>query len=118
MAIKTLRPMRKSLRVAMSSLTEIQSRPAVGSSKRSTSEGGKSVVRNLTLGYVSGQPVIAYETEESGENVIYLKNGQDEKKIAGESAQIEKGILYYLSVHFSLSWGFGGLLLDLIVLIE
>lgn len=62
-----------------------------------TISSGKSVVRNLTLGYVSGQPVIAYETEESGENVIYLKNGQDEKKIAGESAQIEKGILYYLS---------------------
>lgn len=51
---------------------------------------GKSVVRNITLGYVSGQSVIAYETEENGENVIYLKNGQDEKKIAGESAQRDK----------------------------
>ena len=53
------------------------------------------VIQNLKVAYLSGEPVLAYETSEGKDTVIHYWKGEESKNWSGFGVQIENEILYY-----------------------
>ena len=52
-------------------------------------------VKNIALAYVSGEPVVVYETGDESTTTIHYEKGSTKKTYTGQGAQLENGILYY-----------------------
>ena len=66
-----------------------------GSWTQKTIASNVDTVKNIALAYVSGEPVIIYETGDESTTTIHYEKGSTKKTYTGQGVQIENGVMYY-----------------------
>ena len=66
-----------------------------GSWTQKTIASNVDTVKNIALAYVSGEPVIVYETGDESTTTIHYEKGSTKKTYTGQGVQIENGVMYY-----------------------